>query len=81
MDHGDCGTEIAYLLKDFVKKHDLGKVYSADTGFKLSEDTVRGPDVSFVRKDRVPAVHGKGFGKGAPELLPAFTVSVGEIFP
>ena len=68
MDHGDCGTEITYLLKDFVKKHDLGKVYSADTGFKLSEDTVRAPDVAFVRKERVSTVHGKGFGKGAPDL-------------
>lgn len=68
MDHGDCGTEITYLLKDFVKKHDLGKVYNADTGFKLSEDTVRAPDVAFVRKERVSAVHGKGFGKGAPDL-------------
>lgn len=68
MDHGDCGTEITYLLKDFVPKHDLGKVYSADTGFKLSEDTVRAPDVAFVRKERIPAVHGKGFGKGAPDL-------------
>ena len=68
MDHGDCGTEITYLLKDFVKKHDLGKVYNADTGFKLSEDTVRAPDVAFVRKERVSAVHGQGFGKGAPDL-------------
>lgn len=49
MDHGDCGIEIAYVLKDYVKKHDLGKVYNADTGFKLSDDTVRAPDVAFVR--------------------------------
>jgi Uma2 family endonuclease len=46
----------------------LGKVYNADTGFKLSEDTVRAPDVAFVRKGRLSAVHGKGFGKGAPDL-------------
>jgi Uma2 family endonuclease len=68
MEHGDCGIEIAFLLKAFVKKHDLGKVYGADTGFKLSDDTVRVPDVAFVRKERLAAVHGKGFGKGAPDL-------------
>ena len=68
MDHGDCGIEIAYVLKDYVKKHDLGKVYNADTGFKLSDDTVRAPDVAFVRKERLAAVHRKEFGKGAPDL-------------
>ena len=68
MDHGDCEIEIAYLLKDYVKKHDLGKVYGAETGFKLSDDTVRAPDVAFVRKERLTAVHRKGFGKGAPDL-------------
>lgn len=39
LEHGDCGINIAYLLKDHVKKHGLGKVYSADTGFRLREDT------------------------------------------
>ena len=55
MEHGDCGIEIAYLLKDFVKKHDLGKVYNADTGFKLSADTVRAPDIAL-------RAQGTGFG-------------------
>ena len=68
MDHGECGIEIAYLLTDYVKKHDLGKVYGAEIGFKLSDDTVRAPDVAFVRKERLAAVHRKGFGQGAPDL-------------
>ena len=66
MDHGDCGAEIAYLLKDFVKKHDLGKVYSTPTpDLKLSEDTVRAPDVAFVRKERVPVVSWEGIRQGS----------------
>jgi Uma2 family endonuclease len=68
MEHGDCGAEITYLLKSFVRRHDLGKVYGAETGFKLSADTVRAPDVAFVRKERLAAVHRKGFGTGAPDL-------------
>jgi Uma2 family endonuclease len=68
MDHGDCEIEIGYLLQDHVKKHKLGKVYSGDTGFRLADNTVRSPDVSFVRKDRVVTIHRKGFGKGAPDL-------------
>src|SRR6266849_2216976 len=68
MDHGDCSIEIALALGGYVKKHRLGKVYSADTGFRLRDDTVRAPDVAFVRQARIPSVHGKGFGKGAPDL-------------
>jgi Uma2 family endonuclease len=68
MDHGDCGVELTLLLGAYVKTHDLGKVYSADTGFKLSHDTVRAPDVSFVRKARLAVVHRTGFGGGAPDL-------------
>lgn len=68
MDHGDCGTAITIALGGFVKKHRLGKVYSADTGFRLKDDTVRAPDVAFVRQERVETVHRRGFGKGAPDL-------------
>lgn len=68
MDHGDTGVELTLLLGAYVKKHGLGKVYSADTGFKLGDDTVRAPDVAFVRKDRLRAVHRAGFGSGAPDL-------------
>jgi Uma2 family endonuclease len=68
MDHGDIGIELASLLHVYVKKHGLGKIYNADTGFKLSHDTVRAPDISFVRKARLAKVHGVGFGSGPPDL-------------
>jgi Uma2 family endonuclease len=68
MDHGDCAFEIARLLGNFVERHDLGKIYAAETGFTLNTDTVRAPDVAFVRKQRLASVHRKGFGKGAPDL-------------
>jgi Uma2 family endonuclease len=68
MEHGDMGAELNLLLGLYVKQHNLGKVYLADTGFKLSDDTVRAPDVAFVRKARLAEVHCKGFGTGAPDL-------------
>jgi Uma2 family endonuclease len=68
MDHGSQGIDISFVLKAFVKKHRLGRVYGADTGFRLSDDTVRAPDIAFVRKERLAAVHRKGFGFGAPDL-------------
>jgi Uma2 family endonuclease len=67
-DHGYIGWGISSELGYFVKKHKLGRLYIADTGFRLGRDTVRAPDVAFVRKERIQAIHSQGFMKGAPDL-------------
>jgi Uma2 family endonuclease len=72
-DHGYRGIEITMILGNYVKNHKLGRVYAADTGFRLRDDTVRAPDVAFVRAERVselhgPGLHGKAFANGAPDL-------------
>lgn len=69
-EHGDIAGELFGLIWSFVRQHKPGKVYAAETGFKISHDpdTVRAPDVAFVRKDRVPAKYRRGFFDGAPDL-------------
>src|ERR1700691_5775753 len=67
-DHGYCGVEIASILRNHVKQNRLGRVYNADTGFRLSPGTVRAPDVAFVRQERLEGLKSKGFAKGAPDL-------------
>ena len=50
----------------------MGVVYGAETGFQIERnpDTVLGPDVAFVRKDRVETtVISKGYRFGAPDLV------------
>jgi Uma2 family endonuclease len=41
-----------------------------EVGFKLrtNPDTVRGPDVAFVRQERLPAERLRGYWSGAPDL-------------
>jgi Uma2 family endonuclease len=54
-----------------VSENDLGAVFSGDTGFILARDPdiVRGPDIAFVRKDRLPPVEQQeGFLELAPDL-------------
>ena len=68
LDHGYFETAIASILRDYVKRNRLGRVYSGDTGFRLSSGTVRAPDVAFVRQERLEALKSKGFAKGAPDL-------------
>lgn len=67
-EHGNVEVEIVSRLRNFVREHKLGRVYAGDTGFRLRDDTVRAPDVAFVRKSRVEAVRSKGFARGVPDL-------------
>ena len=67
-EHGGCDVTIGALLYNFVKTNRLGRVYGAETGFRLRDDTVRAPDIAFVRQDRLASVHRRGFNQGAPDL-------------
>lgn len=70
-EHGQVAMELAGPLHRYVKTHNLGNVYAAETGFKLESDpdTVRAPDVAFVSRERVAETgRPKGFWPGAPDL-------------
>jgi Uma2 family endonuclease len=70
-EHGRIGTMgIAIALGSFVKQRGLGIVYALETGFQIGHhpDTVRVPDVAFVRAERIPPGRSKGFIQGAPDL-------------
>jgi Uma2 family endonuclease len=47
-----------------------GVVTTAEAGFQIAHepDTVRAPDVAFVRAERIPSGGVKGFFQGAPDL-------------
>ncbi|MCA1566802.1 MAG: Uma2 family endonuclease [Acidobacteria bacterium] len=69
--HGRIAMRLTVPLAQYVEAHGLGEVYAAETGFKLKSnpDTVRAPDIAFVRQERVEAVgETKGYWPGAPDL-------------
>ena len=69
--HGRVAINVSTPLAQHVKANNLGVVYAAETGFKLASnpDTVRAPDVAFVRRERVESVgDSEGFWPGAPDL-------------
>ncbi|HEV2761687.1 MAG TPA: Uma2 family endonuclease [Pyrinomonadaceae bacterium] len=69
--HGRVAMRLAVPLGQYVEEHELGEVYAAETGFQLTSDpdTVRAPDVAFIRQERVDEVGDvKGYWKGAPDL-------------
>lgn len=68
--HGWIQVRLASRLRDHVERIGLGLVV-VETGIVLSEDppTVRGPDVSFTRIDRLGAdVPPEGFLRVPPDL-------------
>lgn len=67
--HGVVATKLIVLLSGYANQRDLGLVLG-EAGYKLETDpdTVRGPDVSFVRRERVPDPLPKGYPDIAPDL-------------
>ncbi|MBN2578504.1 MAG: Uma2 family endonuclease [Pirellulales bacterium] len=69
-DHGWIAGNIARSLGNFVKSKGLGRVLTAEAGFLIRQnpDTVRAPDVAFVRAERDPPGGQKKFFPGPPDL-------------
>ncbi|HEX8353452.1 MAG TPA: Uma2 family endonuclease, partial [Pyrinomonadaceae bacterium] len=70
-EHGAIIINISVLLAQHVKSKKLGVCFGAETGFKIAADpdTVRAPDVAFVRRERIPESGiPKKFWPGAPDL-------------
>ena len=53
MEHGRISSNIATLLGNYVRQHQLGKIYIAGTTFRVGESG-RKPDVAFFSKERIP---------------------------
>jgi Uma2 family endonuclease len=66
----------------YVLQTGVGETFLPDTGFLLSRDpdTVRAPDISFIRKDHLPAEPPEdAFWPGPPDLA-VEVVSPGDTF-
>ena len=68
--HGRIAMNLAIELGLAVKQQKLGAVYAAETGFyiKRDPDTVRAPDVAFVRAERLKEADQQGYFPGAPDI-------------
>ncbi len=80
--HGRVAMRFGWPLAQHVEENGLEAVYSAETGFVLESnpDTVRAPDVAFVRRDRVEEVgETAGFFPGPPDLA-VEVVSFGDSY-
>lgn len=69
--HGAVTVLLTARLFNHIHAHRLGDVLAAETGFIIARDpdTVRAPDIAFVRRQRIPP-EGRPikFWDGAPDL-------------
>lgn len=71
-EHGRIAINISTPLDHHSRKNKLGRVYAAETGFKIGSnpDTVRAPDVASLSQERLERVGAvKGYWPGAPDLV------------
>jgi Uma2 family endonuclease len=71
-EHGRVAMRLGSLLEQHVRRHQLGTVYAAETGFLIARepDTVRAPDVAFVRAQRLAQLPDEdGYLPLAPDLV------------
>jgi Uma2 family endonuclease len=68
--HGMVAAQAGARLAQYVEEHGLGSTYML-SGFDLGEisSAIAAPDVSFIRRDRLPAdEEDDGYFPGAPDL-------------
>src|SRR5213596_517075 len=69
--HGRAVMKLAIRLGVHVEREGAGHLFAAETGFTLARgpDTVRAPDIAFVRRERLPSSVPVGFPELAPDLV------------
>lgn len=67
---GWISSNIDRALGVFAKSSKLGRVSTSEAGFLISRnpDTVRAPDIAFVRGERIPPGELRKFFDGPPDL-------------
>ena len=78
MRHGECASRVVVALSNFLTRdrelrgaaETRGRVVTCDSGFTLARnpDTVRGPDVAYISRERWAGPLPAGYGEFAPDL-------------
>jgi Uma2 family endonuclease len=69
--HGYVEANFVGILREFVRRHNLGRVLGGETGLYTTHnpDTVRGMDAAFISHERFARVQSPSYLDVAPELI------------
>ena len=69
--HGRLTVDLAARLSVHLQATEAAQVLVVESGFHLARDpdTVRGPDIALIGRDRLPVPEPTGFPRVAPDLV------------
>jgi Uma2 family endonuclease len=69
--HGLVTMNLTARLVLYLQEHPSGQLIAGETGFLLSRgpDTVRAPDIAYIRPGRIPDPATSGFAELGPDLV------------
>ncbi len=78
--YGEICMTVGSMIREFVRKHKLGRVVGNDSGVitERQPDTVRGPDVAYFSFQRVPP--GRLPRRGYLDVTPDLAIEVKSVF-
>jgi Uma2 family endonuclease len=66
-DSGDLQSWLQAVLYEFIRIHDLGKLFTSRIAFRLNDANTPEPDIAFVSGKAVDRIH-RGYVEGPPDL-------------
>jgi Uma2 family endonuclease len=69
--HGSITATLTIRLGNHIDLTGAGRLFTGDTGFRLTRepDTVRAPDIAFIRRERLPSPIPDSYVELAPDLV------------
>jgi Uma2 family endonuclease len=69
MRHSEIALTIGSLIREFLREHPVGRVYSSDVGIQFPSGNVRSPDVTYVGNGKLPDGRSpETYGEVIPDL-------------
>jgi len=66
--HGESQSFIGASFVNYLRQHKIGRC-TTESGFRLSTNTVRGPDVAFISFERIEKFPTEGMIPAVPDLV------------
>jgi len=70
LQHEEIGGNLYFAIRKYLEQKPIGHLYGSSAGYRMRDDTVLSPDLSFVRNEQLP--YGRsptGYGNFAPDLV------------
>ena len=72
---GDGNAEIISQLRVWWRKHDKGRTFDSNTGFRLPDSSILSPDAAYISPDKLKGLTREDFS-GFPSICPDFVIEL-----